>query len=379
MKKLFKPFAVLALAAALAFSASGCGEDTSWSYKASGNTLSNGNWIYYTYTEYQNAKSKIDEQKAETSESDESSAEIDYTKEKIDNKKAVDWIYAEAKDACIAQLTMEKLVKDNKVKIDEEALSNMESSYKMYYENFKDTLEELGVSEETYVKANARYGYLSQQLFMRLYDKGGSKEVKDEELNKYFTEKYTHYFYIPYALQTTDESGNSTDVSEEDVEKMTTNFNKYALMLNKEGKTTDDVVARYKTDNSTETDPSTSQTTILENAGLDEELENAIKELKAKQAVVKKTDSTLYLIYKADINDYVANIKSDSEFNSEDTSQISRTTILYGMKSEEFENYLKAEKKKLKYEKNDACISKYNVQRTIDIITKAEKEASSAS
>ena len=381
MKKILRPLTVIALAAALAFS-SGCGEDTSWSYKSSGTTLSNGNWIYYTYTEYQNALSKIEEQKSESSSADtskngsEQSSEPDLSKEKIENKKALDWIYSEAKDSCIAQLTLEKLVKDKKVKIDEEQLEAMESSYKTYYENyFEKTLTKLGVSEETYIAANARSAYLSQQLFQNIYGKNGSKEVSDDELNKYFKEKYTHYFYISYPLTSTDENGQTTEISDEDKEKAQTNFNKYANMLNKQNKTTDDVVSQYKTDFSSETDPSTSQTVILENSGLSDDLQKAIKELSEKQAVVKTIDNQMYIIYKAPIADYVSKIKTDDKIDATDMTQISRTNILYSMKSDEFEDYLDSEKKKLDYDKNDACMSKYTVQRTIDIIKEAEAES----
>ena len=40
------------------------------------------------------------------------------------------------------------------------------------------------------------------------------------------------------------------------------------------------------------------------------------------------------------------------------------------MKSEEYKEFFEDEVDKLKYERNDACISKYSVMRTVDILKK---------
>lgn len=373
MKKLLKPFAAVAMAAALAFS-SGCASDTSWSYKASGTTLSNGNWIYYTYAEYEEALSKIQQEK---STDDTAYTVEDISKEKIENKKALDWIYAQAKDACISQLTIEKLIKDKKVKIDEDELETMESYYKQFYESYyEDLYTKLGVSEESYLKAIARNGYLSNQLFTALYDEGGSEAVSDADLNQFFEENYTHYFYISYPLSATDDTGTATALSDEEKETAETNFRKYVNMINNQGKTTDDVKTQYQTDFDAE--PTVEENTIVlkDNEEMNDDLKSAIEALQENKAVLKEIDDSLYFVYKAPIKNYTSKITKASDMNSEDSTQIARASVLTAMKNDDFKAYIKAEKEKLKYTKNDACMSKYTVQRTIDII-KAEEEAAS--
>ncbi len=374
MKKILKPFAAVALAAALAFS-SGCAQDTSWSYKASGTTLSNGNWIYYTYAEYEEALSKIQEEK---SNDDTSYTVKDISKEKIEDKKALDWIYAQAKDACISQLTVEKLIKDNKVKVDEDELATMESYYKQFYESYyQDLYTKLGISEESFLKAAVRSNYLSDKLFTALYDEGGSKAVSDEDLKKYFEENYTHYFYISYPLSATDDSGTTTSLSDEEKETAETNFRKYVNMINNQNKTTEDVRSQYQTDFGSEATPQEATIVLDDASSMNDDLKDAIKALGENKAVLKEIDDTLYFVYKAPIADYTSKITKDSEMNEEDSTQIARSNILKSMKNSDYEEYIKAEKEKLKYTKNDACMSKYTIQRTVDIV-KAEEEAAAS-
>ena len=60
VKQITKPLALFS-ASAMLFAASGC-SDTSWSYKTSQKALSNGAWIYYTFSAMNDAASKIEEE-----------------------------------------------------------------------------------------------------------------------------------------------------------------------------------------------------------------------------------------------------------------------------------------------------------------------------
>ncbi len=401
MKKLIKPLALIAAGAMLACAA-GCGEDTSWSFKNKYDTLSNGNWIYYTYSEYNEALNKIEASKTESSESskDEESS-VDVNKEKIEDKNAVDWIYDQAQDACVAQLTIERLISENKIKIDKEQLKNYEDAYSQYYQQyFKDIMEKLGVSEETYLKINSRYSYLQNELFTALYDEGGSKAVSDEEMKKYVNDNYVHYFYLPMTLESTDdttteESSGSEDAAakkeaaEEANDKIEERANHYVQMF-KSGKTEAEVVEQYKTDEaakssesgettdaSTIQDVSTKYTGKIDDAGLSDELKKTISGMKDKEAKAQEIDGSLYVIYKAPIADYANNIKKAEEITETDTTAVSKTTVLHNMKDEDFKSYIDSEKKKTKYDKNQPCLDKYTISRTISIIEDFNKQQSS--
>ena len=104
-------------------------------------------------------------------------------------------------------------------------------------------------------------------------------------------------------------------------------------------------------------------------------MKKEIKDLPTKKAVVKTIDNTMYLLYKDDISNQVKNIKSDDEIDSESTTDISRTGILHEMKDDDYDKYIEEQKKSLDYKKNDACMSKYTVQRTVDIVKSFSAES----
>lgn len=351
MKKLGKPIAVLSAAALLACT-TGCA-DTSWSFKTKDSTLSNGMYIYYTYVAYNDATSELS--KDNNTQSSESK---NILSEKIDGKSAEEWIKNKAVEECVAQMTMDKLIKDNKVKVDKEDLKIYEDYAEQWYQYGSSLYQELGISKESYIAATGTYSGLSEQLFASLYDKGGSKEVSKEDKEKYFKENYTNYFYIACNLKTQDDSGNSKDISAEEKEKITTNFAKYKNMLDKQNKTTDDIVAEYKKDFETETDPSRSGAAVIKNLGLNEEVQKTIEGLKEGQSEVKEINNQYYIFYKGKIEDKLSNLDDKS----------TNTSLLHTMKDEEYNKYIDDAEAKLKYEKNDACLSKYTVQRTVDIL-----------
>ena len=107
---------------------------------------------------------------------------------------------------------------------------------------------------------------------------------------------------------------------------------------------------------------------------MNEDVQKEIKALGDKKADVKTIDDTYYLLYKGSINEKAKNITDDS--TKQDA--ISRLNIVHDIKDDEFDKYVEAEKKKLKYDTNDACISKYSVERTVKIIkdyVKSQKDS----
>lgn len=366
MKKFIKATAVIAAAAALACS-TGCNGDTKWSYKNSEKTLTAGNWIFQTFVFTTNAVSKIKETKE-----DADITTIDFSSEKIEGKKAIKWIENEAKNACIKELTLEKMAKEYKADVDEDSFeastSYMNSFYEYYYQSI---CEKLGVSKESYIDASMRTDFLYDVVFKKIYGKDGEKEVSDDDLKKYFIDNYTSYYYLSYSLKTKDDSGNSTDIDDETKEKVNTNFNKYVHMLNDEGKTTNDVSETYKTDFEVDTAPATTDSKLTKDLSDDTDLNKEIKASKVKVARLVTIDDTMYLIYRFDEKEMAENIKEDAA----EENAIDRTSVLKNMKSEEFDKLIEEKQKSYKYDKNDACLSRYTVQRTIDILKEQSKSS----
>ena len=157
---------------------------------------------------------------------------------------------------------------------------------------------------------------------------------------------------------------------------------KYAKELTEGKKKTTDIDEEYKKDFEKEKSDSVSDTADLSKSSLPEKLQEAIKALGSKKADVKEIDGVYYLIYKGDINEKAAKIKStedkDSSDSEQDTDAVSRETVLRAMKDDDYKSYLEEECKKLKYDTNDACLSKYTVERTVDIVKNEEAKQASA-
>lgn len=358
IKNILKPVAVIGTAAML-ISASGCA-DTSWSFKTADKTFTNGGWIYYTYAALNDAIDKL----SENSDSSFDITKEDITSKKIEKKNAVDWIYDEAKEKAIEYLTIEKLCNASKLKVDSDEVKTMKENYQSFFDSgYMGIYEELGISADTFTDIYGTYNLRYEQLFDSIYGKDGTKEIPDDEISKYFTDNYTSYYYIQYSFKTTDDDNNEVDVDDETKDKVKSNFAKYAKELN-EGKTTDDIDTEYKKDFEVENSPAVKATTIVSNDNMSEDLQNALKELGDKKATVKTFDDVHYLIYKGSISEEAKALIDGTYENTTVTSD----TIRHKIKDDEFEKYLDGEEKKLKYEMNEDCMSKYTVQRTIDIV-----------
>ncbi len=371
MKKIFKTAAAVSVAAAVACSA-GCGGNTKWSFKSGDNELTNGNWIFETYIGTMNAVSKISE-----GNSEKNIQNIDFEKEEIEGSPAKDWIYMQAKIDCKRQLTLDNLMKKYGATVDQSEADSMKQMYVNYfYSGSKELYEKLGVSEDSFVTAYVLPNLKSSALFNKLYGKGGEKAVSDEEMNKYFTENYVTYYTLTYNLKTSNDSGESMDISDEQKDIAETNFRKYVKMLNEQGKTTQEVSDQYKVDFSVETAPATNETTLASDME-DEDLKKEVEAAEVKKAKTVTIHDTLYLIYKGDINEKVADLKYPEDIKEDDTTSISRLSVARNMKTEEYEDFLDKEIDKLDYTRNDDCIAKYSVMRTVGIIKEEEKKNAS--
>ena len=134
IKSIVKPVAVLGAFAVL-MSAAGCA-DTSWSYKTKDKTLSNGTWIYYTYSATNEAIQKYGE---ENKDDDGNSKTIKVSDSKfydykVEGKKMADWIKNKAKQRCLEALTVDKLLKENKVEYDKKPIEDYRKQYISYME-----------------------------------------------------------------------------------------------------------------------------------------------------------------------------------------------------------------------------------------------------
>ena len=366
----------------------GCA-DTSWSVKKNDDeTLSVGTYIYYMTQAYSEAKEKTGK-----------SGNV-VLSETIDKKTGDQWIRDRAKELCVEQMTLDKLCKDNKINITDDEINATYTDKSAFYGYYsysdmwvmsKQSYEAMGISENSYKNAIIKTALEKDKLFNKLYGEGGSKEVKDSELEKYFKENYVSYKYLTTSLNKTDSNGKSTTMTDEEKEVVKAQYERYVKIINEQGKTIDDVAAQYDKDypsesstesssessNSSTTKSSSVQSSIEdlsnENFVFGDEVKKKLKEMKDNEAAYVATSSAYYFLYKTPIADEVS-----SALDKNNTSNY-RSKILHSIKDDEFDKYIEEQGKKIDYEFNDAAYNKYTPSRVIPDSDNSKDESSEAS
>ena len=421
LKNAIKKIAASTICGALLLSMAGCA-DTSWSVKKNDDeTLSVGTYIYYMTQAYSEAKEKTGK-----------SGNV-VLSETIDKKTGDQWIRDRAKELCVEQMTLDKLCKDNKINITDDEIDATYKSqsvfygygYCSYYDMWvmsKQSYEAMGISENSYKNAIIKTALEKDKFFNKLYGEGGSKEVKDSELEKYFKENYVSYKYLTTSLNKTDSNGKSTTMTDEEKEVVKAQYERYVKIINEQGKTIDDVAAQYdkdypsesstksssessqettssassekssqpettsseaSTESSTEssnssTKKSSSVQSSIEDLSNDnfvfgDEVKKKLKEMKDNEAAYVATSSAYYFLYKTPIADEVS-----SALDKNNTSNY-RSKILHSIKDDEFDKYIEEQGKKIDYEFNDAAYNKYTPSRVIPDSDNSKNESSKAS
>ena len=339
-----------------------------WAYKTSSEEQAIGVYIYSLESAYNRAETfakKLDDYDS-TSDS--------WLDKKItddDGKKQVarEWIKDQAKKMCLSYLVVNEQIEKEKVEIGQATLDTANDQAESYWNvgpyasqgyvmPMKDEYEKYGVSLDSFAYCTTLYSTKYDALFKAVYGKGGSKEVSDSDLTKYFKENYTDYAYIPANLYTskTDDSGSSTNtaMSKSEIKKVKDQLDSCKKDLNK-GKSFDDVLKAYQKDAKLTTDPSKSAVENLDNSSIGDELKKAIGKLdvgEAQTLQVGSGDSAIYyLVYKKDIADDV-----DSYIGNADN----KAGVLSSMKSDEFAKYIDELAGKLKAEENTSVINQYD-------------------
>ncbi len=333
-------------------------KDYSWSYKDSTSTMSIGTYIYYNMESFYNASSKVE------------NGEGDFLDQKLkddDDKEmtAREFITKTTDQSCKQYLYVNKTFKDLKLTLTDEEISSYKATADQYWVSYyKTACESMGISKDSFTETQAIRMKLDK-IFRATYQKGGKKEVTADELKKYYEENYVNYNYISLPLydEVTDESSDSESTedshehkkkSDKDIKAIKTNFDKYVKAIN-DGTSYTDEVKVYMEDYKVDSDPTISATNLLENSGLGEELLNAFKEMKDKQAkyIVVGEDGDapmIYLLYRGNIKDESKKLADDEDLS---------TSVLYQMKDEEFEEDVKKAVKDYKCEINTEAIDKY--------------------
>ena len=200
--------------------------------------------------------------------------------------------------------------------------------------SIKDIYEKFGVSENSYYLSTSYASLKNSSVFDALYKKGGTKEVKAEEIEKFFLENYLSYNYFSVELYTkaTGDEAENISLSDDEINNYTNSFKSYSEKINK-GASFEDVVSDYMKKFNVETDPSKEYTEINDELSITTDVAEELKALeegKAAYKIVGEGNSrTYYFFYKKPLS----GVKDDYISTNNDT-------IINEMKSDEFLNYL---------------------------------------
>lgn len=345
--------------------ASGCSLQKQWSYKTSDKELAIGVYIYNLDVAYQQAleyAKKLDDYDG----TNDKWLDLEITDDDGTTAVARQWMKDKAEELTLTALAVEKGLKDEGATVDSATLQAADEQAKTNwnvgpYANYgyvmpmSKELEPHGVSFDSYKYAASEVPAMQQVLFNTLYEKGGSQEVSDAELEKFFNENYVDYGYLSANLyeSSTDEAGTTNNValSEDAIKQITDKFDGMVKDLNS-GKAFDDVTKAYTEAEGLSTDSVVNNTELLKNFSAGDELKAEIEKLDSGKAATVKVgegdSAMIYLVYKKDITaiakDYLESASNRSE-------------VLTNMKTDDFKTYIKDLIKELKYEKNAAVDS----------------------
>lgn len=367
--KILKKAVAAALAAGILATATGCA-DTSWSFKDDKNTLSIGTYIYYMAGAYsyasQTAQADV-EVPTNAEGATEATEKVDVMTAKIkdaDEKEIAgkDYILNTAEQSCKTLIYTLNKFDELGLKLTEGEQNQIDNIASQGWSYSGKAYENVGVSQESYKLAYAEFSTKYEAVFKAMYNKGGEKEVSDNELKKYYTSEYVDYSYIPIALYKTKESSNDNSdsssttteaLSKDEVKKITDTMNGYKDQLNKGEKTFDEIDKAFMEYQSLEESTAKSAQEILDNSATAVDVINKVKKLDNKKADVitvgEGNTAMMYLVYRGDINDKVSNLDDEN----------TRYSVLTNMKKDEFNDYMDEQANKLDVQKNDAAINKY--------------------
>lgn len=300
------------------------------------------------------AKSKVEESLSE----DESSEDIDYYSQKIDDKDYVTWVEDTAMDTLKEIAAYKILCKNNKIEPEEEDISQAETYASYYWSSYgySSYFEPNGVGEATYTQYMTD-SYYSSTYFEFLYGKGGEKEIAEDKV----LEKLYDNFVIADVLQASFSSSDTDDTKAE----LKTKLEGYVTDLKNGKKTFEEVYKEYNNvtdEDETDTDsdaeasaPKDEYASILgvEDTAYESDHYKTAKEMKTGEVklVTLDDDAGYAIIVKQDI-------KSDSYYK--DTLDI---TVRHLIADDEFEADIAEYVKDLKTDVNNYAVKQFKVKK----------------
>lgn len=347
MRSILKKAFAAVLAASLCLSLAGCyDENNSWAAKKGEDTMPIGGYIYYLFNSYYEAVSKVP-------------SDQEVLKTTIEDKDGQTWIKDKAMNSLKSFYYISGKFDELGLELTEEDQDTIQSSTDSMWSYYKSTLEALGVAKDSFNTAASIYNTKYQKVMDALYGEGGEMEIPEDELKSYFTENYYSYEYFYASLSTTDEEGNSVDLSEEEKEEVKSKMETYVDKINTGDTTVEDAASEYAEDtlgsagNSTYQAPSP---TLADNVTTT--IKDALDGLEDNKAALAETTTGYYVVRKLPIADKFSDTVSD---------ETQKRNLISTMKRDDFSDFVSEQAEKVEgLELNEKAIGMVKLSKLVN-------------
>ncbi len=392
MKNFKKAIAIL-LAIVFALSLTACHQKDEVAVSSGDYKVTSAMYSYFLVMADSEAKSVIDA----NDEIDTSAKNFSYYKQKIEDKPYETYVKDLAMEKCLNYITLAKLCDEAEVKLDKETKEGWQSTAEYYWNySYGSVMLQNGVAYSTYEKIMLNDALYSL-YFDHLYSEGGEKAVDAESVKAALGKHYAAVYMITH---------DYSEEKEPDVDAMKADLEKYVTSL-KNGEDFATVLATYKNDkgikdesssttSSTTTSSTTSSTTETSSADASsdstssttssEEKEEEKKPVDANVTILTDYEETysgeatnfakfetvskmelgaVELIQDTDAKAFYIVVKKD--VNTDPYYLESLTDeILYLLKSDEYDKFLKDTAGKLNYDVSNYAINQFKVKKIND-------------
>lgn len=345
MRNIWKRIAAAALALALCLSFAGCyDENKTWAARKGDDELPIGAYIYYLYSAYLEAGSQVD---SETSVLD----------AEIEGQDAEQWIKDLALNYVQAYYYISDKFDELGLELTEEDLVNVENTASSFWSYYGSTLEELGISQDSFEKAYALYGEKFERVMKAMYGEGGELALEDGALEEYYCGAYINYEYFSASLTTTNEDGESVDLTDDEKADLKETFEGYVKKINAGELTMSEAADEYAEESGT--DSSLMSPVCVKSENMSTLVFDALNSVKEGEAAFVESTSGYLVVRKLSVKDYY------DEYVANDEDQ--QFTLLTELKGEEYSDYVLEQAASVEgVELNQAAMDSIKVSSLVD-------------
>ena len=361
--KTWKKCLAAVLSLAIMASATACsGADKSWAVKNDNLTVPIGAYIYNLYSAYQQASVQVE---------DSTKPILEQT---VEDQDAATWIKENALRQTKSILVIDDKMKELNISLTEDELQQVSDQTDSYWGSISTAMTEYGVAKSSFNLAYADYYTKYTKVFDAIYGKGGTQEVSDADVKDYYV---TNYMAFSYVLAPIIDMTTGTNLSEDELSQLDTEFKDYAAKINDGSMTAQEAADAYKTSSGDDTVQLYTDAANFngETSSYPEEFGTSLKSMKDGECRIVEVQG-LYkvLLVKDDVTATAENKISD---------EASRTAILQTMKQEEFKQMIDEAADGYSAEINQKAIDSYQpdmfVEETSSVAASSETASSEES